>query len=807
MEILNGGAWIAAVAAPWAVAPHPNFSQDNVEASGLLALVARCRPDDLQRYSDLLPLSEADWAVRLIDAAKRSVILGSVRRGADDLWTLTRNETMPVEAAVAAAMFATVAEVELDERATALLRLEPLKKRFTSGSSRTSALAAALLHQQIAARKFEMLDYAGSLDELNYVETFLAVEGEWSQFTVSHGISWNSDLVSQDIWESLTSQSRELRSRIEGFSGETWVKVVKSRTSWPDMRAGFVSASRDRKYVENAFETRIGSRKLGRTFRNEDPIISPALEALLTAELRGDVNEFMKGRESLAQIRILREAENTSSSSAWEIQDGLRLLRQARAKESLKRSLDWISMRGPDIALSKDAELILGRSSFPSDITEFDLLVLSAAAPYLGTTDLSKSLKATTDFLHRLREAPRPVHVDERILWSSMVKLLPETDLDDLVARRALLAFADQVSLELVESDLVRLIEAINWSIVSRETIDEWRAWGKSHLGREALASIPSRAVNVHLPADHARQLLSASDSDLALYLVSNSQELFDVDSAVIARAEHTCISDLQKIRDSAKQGMISFGDTDSAELSTVFAHIYGRQRVWTAVAAYLSDSSVPRELKARALTRFAEYGKDGIPIEAASILQSNWENLMGSEVRGIFSEPDESSKFTEAIRAGSVLHIIPKDQSLAEATELAGSLSPDERVAAAQMIPDIANAYAEWAWSQLLLLQLSRDVDATVRSHASRSLAVVGSISTNITPLVSAALLTALRAGGIRVPLLTLHGLQKAAASGQWNDYSSEIRSEVHRVSAEHPARIIRLAASHVEEHKHTDL
>lgn len=804
METLNDGAWVAAVAAPWAIAPHPNFSQSEVSAASVMALVARCRPSDLERYTELLPEDPDEWASELVDASKRSVLIGSIRQGADDLWKFTERGDLPMGARIAAAMFAAVAEIELDEYPSAIQRLDALAARLEDPSSASSSLASALLHQQIAARKYEVFDYAGALLSLGLVDALLTAEGSWDPFTVSPGIGWDSDLVQDDIREAIASHCRELRARVEGFEGTTWVQVVKSRATWPDLRGELSAASRDRKYVEHLFEETIGPRKRGRTFRNEDPVISPALETLLTAELCGDVNAFMKGREALAQVRILRESEATKEEDTWEVRDSLRLLRQARAKDSLKRALEWVYMRGPGPALLEDATMILGRSGFPSDISELDLMVLASAAPYLDLDMVQRSLGGALSFIRSPRLAARMRHIDERAIWNAVVTFLPETGLHQEVAEAALEAVNGNFSTDLIEGELLRLLETLNWDAVTQTTVMGWRSWGELNKDDKYHAQLAVRASKVAAPVRHDLVLDSMPESGLPLYLVAHHDELPGIAPSVVARAESACIAALEEIRESASHGSMSFGGTDSGELATLFARLYESTKVWHAVARFLTDAKVAQEMKARSLIRIADYGQSTVPEEVASIMRSNWASIIDSELRGVFLEPDPSSKFAEALRAGVVLHILSRNEAIAAATEMAGSISADERTSAAELLPDVSSSHQEWEWGQLLLLQLTRDIDPTVRSQAARSLALVGKVQTGISPLVYSALLNSLRSGGIRVPLFTLHGLQRMATSDEWIHYSDEVRYEVSKMTTEHPARIIREAARHVIDRSH---
>ncbi len=800
MENLDSGAWVAAVVAPWAVAPHPNFSQESVTGPGLLALVAQFRLKDMDRYEAALPDGSPPWVMDLVRAARKSILVESVRSGADELWAIANLDAAPPTARVAAAIFAAVAEVELDEHNRAVEGLLNVANDLRTLTSSVNGVALSLVHQQVAARQFELFEYDAAMESLARVSDYLALDDRWDAFPVSLGISWNAEVVEGDVRTAISDHCLELRARIEGFQGTAWVDVVKSRSSWPDQRSEASSAARDRKFVEQTFEQWIGSRGKRRVWSNRDPIITPALESLLAAELSGDVNAFMQRRESLAQLRILRNSDNPDSESIWEVQDSLRLLRRSRSRESLKRALDWIYLQGPDSALQRDASTILQRDGFPHDVSAFDLLVLSAAAPYLSPESIASSMDSALSFLTSPRGAPGSRPEDERTAWSAVVRLLEESNRHDEVAKKALDAAKKSSFLQLIEGDLVRLLDTLDWDAVESEVVTGWVTWGQENYDQTDAKDLAHRAIHVKKSVDHNVVLQGLSGMDQVLYLLRHKDDFRAVPPETVLVAETVCLESLARIREEANNGATSFGSTDSGEVSTIFAHMYSRPLVWEAVAAMLTDPRVARELKERALDRIADYGSEAVPETVQASLRSNWMAVLESEnVEAFFSDSNAEPKFAEAIRAGAVLKILTRDDAIATVTALAGSRVTDDRTAAAEILPDAAAAHGDWEWAQLLLLQLTQDSNATVRSQASRGLAWVGTRQTGISPLVRAALTESLQRGGIRTPLLTLHGFQRLNTRGNWLEYGDEIVSLVKNMSASHPARVVRRAATQV--------
>lgn len=795
MELLDDGAWVAAIAAPWTIAPHPNFSEDRVSGPGLLALVAQFRIQDLYRYQELMPEGQAPWVIELIDASRRSIEFGTVRSGADDLWGIALREDVSIGGRVASAMFATVAEVELDELGAAHDRLTSLAREVEQGmpSTRTAELALAVLRMQIASRQFEQLDYQGADETLQKIKDLTTLNGQWGQFDVSLGIGWDSIVVQEDIYKALSSHKLELRSRIEGFKGNTWVDVVKSRSSWPEFRGAVVSAARDRKYVEEVYERKVGARVKRRTIRNTDPVLSRALEALLVAELTGDVNGFMAGRLALGQFRILRDIDKADHPEVWPYQDALRLFRKARAKESLQRVLDSIYLQGPDDALINDASLILQRGGFPRDVTSYDLMVLGGAAQYLSSAALQRSVDAALAFVLKPNSVPGSEPADQQIAWRAILRLLPESGKDEAVAQASLLAV--QGSYDLIEGELLQLFDALNWDAVEPRTIAEWNTWG-SQAG-ESEREIATRARFLGKPSERLNMMQESPEWKLPLYLAMHKNEISNIPSSLIARAEAVSSNALGQIREEAQHGSTSFGGFDAGEVAVALATEFGLNNLWSKVTELLADRKVPQELKEKAMRRIAEAGVQHLPEKAEKSLRSHWKSILESSRHDIFSEPDPRLEFADALRVGTILKVLSRDDAVAAGTNLAGSQNPENKLAACELIGDVASVHGEWTWAQIMLLQLIHDPDLNVRPPAAKTLASIGENKTAVTPLVVSALKSCLTYGGIRLPLLTLHGLQRSASKAR--ELGPELVTTVQDIAMNHRARVVREAARYV--------
>ncbi|MFE5836723.1 hypothetical protein [Arthrobacter sp. NPDC056493] len=808
MEILNSNAWIAAVAAPWAMAPHPNFSQDLVTGPSLLALVAQFRLDDVERYEKVLSPQEPLWVLDLVHRAKDSLQYGTVETGAGGLWDISVKPDIPPAARVAAALFASVAEVEMDEVPAAIANLQSLRDELTTSNPRsTSSLALGLVNLQIASRQFELFEYNAAGQSLETVLNHVSQTEESEAFPVSLGIGWDSHTVLQDIREAISAHRLELAARMEGFQGTTWVDVVKSRAPWPDYRGRIPAANRDRRYVEHAFDEIVGANRRRRTIYHTDPMITPALESLLVAELTGNVNAFMRERAALAQVRLLQHHRAVDASNFWDVQESLRLLRRARDKDHLKNVLELIYLQGPDAALLGDANAILRRSSFPNDVTLADLTVVSFAAQFLDQEDLERGLEAALAFIQSPRSTQGSQVADERGAWSAIGKLLPDSGKDNQVAQASLgVVISGRLSLDLVEGELLRVLQNLNWKAVDPQTVDAWKVWGSKHASDRPSNELARLASNIQAPLDYAAILPKIPQSALAEYLVRNYEALKDVSEEVIESAEVDCISTLQGIREEAIRGVFTLKSVDPGEVSVIFAKLFRRARVWTAVAGLLTDKNVARELKERALQRIAEFGASVVPTDARGLLKNAWSGVIDSKRQDIFSDGDADRQFTEGYRVGAVLGIFSRDEIIAKGTEISCSSISEDREAACDLLTEAAAVVDEWEWCQLLLLQLAHDADARVRSRAARSLASVSTIKTGISALVERAVVEALESDGINIPLMALHGLQQITHKGDGLE-SDEIVAAVERLKNGHAARVIRKAADHALNPEHREI
>lgn len=797
---MTDSSWVSSVVAPWAMSPHPNFSQDRIQGPGLLALVAQLRANDLERYRDLLGPETPEWVTALVDAAWQSVNGTSIHDGAAELWKLVDNATIPLGARVAAALFGTVAQVEMDEPETAVTRLRTLAEvlradfQATEEASPSKVLVLRVLLIQLALREYETSNRSQAQNVLAELRELNNVRGRWDRFPVSKGISWDSVRVQKDAFEATRVHERMLTSRMEGFEGDTWIDVVRARSPWSDTRIRAHAASRDNQFVKQHFQDVAAPSTKKTLWASGNPVLREGWESLLAAELSANIYEIGNGRSALGRIRILVEPLDAGA-----IQDALRLLRLAGDKDSLEGAIHRIQSQGPTEALQNDASVIRRRSSFPRRMSQPDLMVISAAANFMDPAELNAALEGVFSYLQSpSSENSGRSFQDERSTWAAVARLLPDSGADDRVASQALQYLQTHQNTRILEDTFQNLVEEIDWEAVSADIQDAWRAWGRLHADQEGSKNLAAQASGIGVPLTSRRAYEALSDYYVAVQIAN-----YHPDGAVLAdtdkeRAIQACLNGLRDIQNQAGSGSMSFGGHDLGLLSLALAVKFDEVRLWDAVTELLIDPAVDGYYKKAALDRLsASYSK--IPERSLRTLRSNWRSVIDSPHADSPFSSEKLPYFPEAIRFGSLLKVLSRDEAVGAVTDMAGGDSASSRKAACSILPFVAREFGEAEWGQVLLLQLSRETEPVVRALAGHGLALVGNMESTMRPIVHRRLVELLEADGILVPLRTLHGFQIVAREGSWN-YGGGVEAQISLLVQESRARVLRKAAWEVQ-------
>jgi hypothetical protein len=719
----------------------------------------------------------------------------TIHEGATELWSLVEDNLIPIGARVAAALFGTVAQVEIDEPEDAVRRLRLLagEVRTALGDGEVSPsqiLVLRVLLLQLALREYETSSHSTAKETLEELRGLRTPKGQWDRFPVSKGVGWDSATVQRDAVEATRVYERMLSSRMEGFEGDTWIDVVRARAPWSDTRIKAHAASRDHQFLKKQFFDSAGRGTTKTLWSSGNPILREGWESLLAAELTGNLHEINHCRAALGRIRIL-----TEPSDAKAVQDALRLLRIAGDKDSVDAAINRIQSQGPNEALRNDASVVCKRSSFPHRISHADLMVMSAASNFMSASELNVALDGVFNYIQNPpAEASGRSFRDERASWAAVARLLPDSGADDRVATEALRYLQANRATQILEDSFQNLVEEIAWDSVSGEVQADWREWGRTHLDHDGLKNLAVQAAVIGKPRTSERPYGALSDYFVAVQLANYHPDGAALSHQDRERAIQACLDALSAIQQQAGTGVMSVGGHDPGLLALSLAVKFDVPQLWDAVTELLINPAVDGYYKGPALDRLAQ-ASDRIPERSLRTLSANWRSIVDSPFAESPFATDKLPYFPEAIRLGAILKKLSRDS----VTELAGGDATASRKAASLTIPTVSKEFEEPEWGHVLLLQLSRDNDPDVRAIAGNGLALIGNVDSSMRDIVNRRLSELLGADGIRVPLRTLHGFQSAAREGEWN-YVREVEARIASLAEQSDARVLRKAASEVQ-------
>lgn len=787
-----GIAWVAAILAPWAVSPHPNFSEKDVSAESEFAMITERRERETARDKYSMDDLRPGWAGELLSASRGSLVASTQAESAELLWDLAFRDPLPLGARVAAACYASLAFVEIERTNDAVNKLEQLIRhveadRNPEGVASSERLAIAALQQQCVARMVDASRFGRARGMAHTVGRWLPkVTEKWTEeFRVSKGLSWKSGRVQRDMAESLHADWLSATAYLEQFEGRTWVKVVRGRSGWIDARQQIRRAEGDAAVVRDEFESRFESTSGKRVFMRESAA-AKSYEALLAVELAGDVGRIASAREELGKIHLLY-----ADGDVHLTRESLRLLRQARAAGPLQTALRWVRYQGPSDALAFEARKILGRVAVDGVATEHDLLTLDYAADFLSLEELNAGLDACLTYVATERVSNRPDWSVQDKAWKTIGRLLPGSNRDNEFVLRALEFVRDSTSLETLESTLVRLVDAADWSAVDQEIRDSWGVWadappaGKEDLA-ELRASIRDSVSRAPLAPTYSGLRLAAALADRE-DRTSDFREEASAISAIFAALDSETVS--------ALKGSYSFGGLSPLNVAVAFALRYSNAEVWAAVVTHLGDERLDGTVKELALDRVARNAKR-IPANVVELLRPSWPLLIRAKRRDNFFSSNSFAVFPEALRAGAALGFVDLAFGIEGVMSLA-SEGDAGKVEAAQSIPYVSGL-GDPTWAHVLLLQYSYDDNPMVRAEAAYAMTQI-----RPTPVLGASVRTRLtellRSDGVRVPLRIIHGLQAAEVAGL--PWANDILHAVDQLDEENTPRVVRDAVRTLQE------
>jgi hypothetical protein len=755
--------WLVASLAPWTISPHPNFRDDEATGAAALALVTEMRDRGEEESVESEESSLPDWKYMLVSSARNSLRVDTQAASVDKLLELTRTSEVPPGARAAAALFGSVALCELERHSEAVDALAAVLEVLgaasgnPSGYSASQRLIIAALYMQLSARLTESCRFDEARGRVEETLEWLPTQKDSSlqEFAVSSGISWGSSTVQRDLVRSVSSHALSLKSYLEQFGGHTWVRVVRGRSSWVDMRMQLRSSGRDEIVLRDAFERRVeadsNTQHFGRVAADGAGYLS-----LTLAELSGHL-AFMRGeREKLGKVLILERGD-----SAERVREALRLLRQGRATKALQAAISWIRAQGPSISLVEDALIVTRRIRGAGWCTEQDLLILEGASDFLSPQQKDDAISAALLFAETPQLQSQMSWSSWERLWKTVAKLVPASSRHSEIASLAYRYIEKQESLsQPITNTLARLVSSLEWEEIAPDVAERW-----SNLAETTTRNFET-SVLLDAVDESVRGVVRPIPVELGLERAAHL-----ADHGYADEVERESVSALTSyLREllrmevkNASKGMISLGGYQSANIAVAFALRFPDDDLWDEIARHILDSKVDPGLKNLAVERLAE-NATRLPLNVVSKLREGIQVLVNSERRSSMFTQSESTVFGEAVRLSAALGATPRRVLLETVLQLA-TAGVKDRIQAAKTIP-LSISESDVTWGHVLLLQLSHDPDPSVRAAAGHALVRSLAISSELTDAVYSRIIDLLKSDGIKVPLGVLHAVQRSARS-----------------------------------------
>ncbi|MFJ2543741.1 hypothetical protein [Microbacterium sp. NPDC087589] len=790
-------AWIAAVLAPWTVSPHPNFGAGEITAAQALALVTERRNAHADGEQSDMSSSWPGWEGELVSAAQSSLVAATQAEATEALWTIAQRGDLEVGARVAAAAYAALGSLELEDASRSVDLLGVIATELSDVAapqdlSPSYRLAVAVLHQQRVVRACDSLrfeDAQASIAEVNRWLPSASVAG-LEKFSVSKGISWSSVRVQRDILAAMRHNASAAKATIERFGGRGWVRVVRARSGWIDLRQHLLERNRGTAIVREAFEARLESTSGKRVFGRETAT-DVAYSALLMAELSGDVGVARANRAEMAKIHLLERDD-----AEFHVREALRLLRQSNDTASLKAALAWVRAEGPLKALRDDALKVLSRAVRDRYASESDLLVLEGAADILEPAELAQGIDVARIHLETMKRTNRYAwtHLDNA--WKATARFLPGSEQDDEVARSASELLREPKALvRPLSNTLARVVGVIEWSRVQDHVRDRWSQW----VERQSATDPELEALVFQL-----REALQLPDNGLehssgleAAAILADDGLPPEAPESQLRDAREAIISALTAEARAAASGSFAFGGIEPANVGVAFALRFDDPIVWEAVTKHLIDANVLSDFKESALERLASNAAR-VPASTRERLAVDWRKIAESR-RDSWFGGDNLPLTPEALRMAAAFEALTPTEGLEAVLRLSASGNVG-RMEAARSIPLIVNSN-EATWAHVLLLQLADDGNPDVRAEAGFAMIQLLSSESFASEMITQRAKALLQSDGIRCPLRILHGLQSLAASGSqsvapWLPLVRTMaRSDQRRIIRGAAAELIRVA------------
>lgn len=807
MVILTGGRWLAAAIAPWAIAPHPNFSRKTASSIERLALVADYRLGEMDSQVVVQGSSGED----LVNAARDSVLLGRQQSAVSRLLGCSQDQDLSVGARATAALFLSVCYAELDRPWLAIESLSSAINAMTDGEEdepgheSTQTLIQSALRLQRSVRLVENGENERAEQDASWVRDALAEvdENNFESFTVSQGISWDSNQVQTDMADAFSRRARVILSSLAPISDNSWVDLVRSRPLWLDVRGERRAATGLAKSVSEQYDSVFRSSARSIRMGGGDPVVSPLEASLFNAELSGDFADLRARRSTLARYRMLRVADEDANDVAQCV-DALRLFRQGYDRKGLLGAVRWLKVRGPDEALAEAANQVLAIWRSRGTVSRCDLAVLSAGADYMSISDRREALDcalsyqlqdtepglsgASTDFWTRTETA-----------WRAVASVLPGSDKDNEIAEaaNALLDLAETPYL--LSPVIAEVFDSIDWKLVTGAGRSIWLDWARDRLAGEFSDDAERILRGLGEGGTGASMLPRRQGLALARQILLRSQDYPSsaIDAEEIDSASAACLAAIRRLLADAHQGSFDEGGLSRGAISVALALRFDVEDLWEGVSDLLVDPYVAASDKASTFDQLVFEDAEP-PVAFLRRVELGWRTAQQS-AHDEYSLGNPYSLKGASLRFGVKFGVVDEGYFISGVTEMAGG-NVDAQLEAIKSLALGAPFVNSHEWSTGLILQLTHHSDVNTAVNAGYALGSMFGQYGALEDVAVGRLLKLINSGGTSISKNVLTGLRNSS-SKRAAAITSILIEEVASLAQEHKALSVRVAASQLLE------
>lgn len=739
--------WVVAVVSPRDIAVHPNFREDSYSAPRALASWMRGWNFALQRDDESSLIAANEEELRLL-VASRQAFEAVGASGARDVLLNLAQTSHDMALATVSCVFYAASLADADDYAPLLSALDDAMGRLDKVDGAAGRLLRSLVYLQRVLRKGEIKatareDAESALEEIRRIDP-----AELQPLDViSPGVAWDSLHVWQRVMSTLEGIAFSHVANTDPLGADNqWMELVRREN--PPVQMEFLASTTDglEEYVEGEFNRLTKDPTI--TWGGGDRIDSPVLAELLHEELIG--SRAARGtRKLLGQLRLLQTDVHGPT-------DALRLLRQSEDRKAFRKAGRYIRAHGP-LESVRDEALAVIRKRPVAWWRDVELEALALGGDLVSRADAATAYEAlvgTVKVGHN--DSSARFSMEPKML--ALVALSRSAGLHDDLASRIRVLVGESPQDQLLMNAYASGLSGIDWQYVHERTKDAWRDWIASVSSNVEISSVRlvvSAGIGV---AGH-----STGDSLLDIAAQLNSEVRFpgSLNENRAAQMRETLIAAMESTRRNAAKGSFSFGGVSAASLATILAFGRADARLWNAIVGFLTDASVAQEMKTEALDRLAASASD-IPDDAIEGFREGVDGLFGTQTLGMGG--DATVPFAAAYRMAAATGVIEGVELLSEVSKVTSDPAPRVRVEAAKTLDAVAGRpKVIEPWVYVLLVQLCRDRDATVRAFAGHALARAQVSESGLKPLWEELMLELLAEDSILVPLLTVRGLSES--------------------------------------------